>query len=162
MTLLPIQVIIIPLFAIVKYLGWINTYQGLIIPTAVAPLGVFLMRQFIVSIPSDYIDAARVDGASEFTIFRRIILPMSVPALVTLAMLVALGSWDEFLWPLIVVGKNEMATAPLAISYLRSLYQTPAHYVLAVAAVMTIPPLLAFLFGQKRILQSVGQTGLKG
>lgn len=161
MTLLPLQVIMIPLFLIVKELGWVNTYQGLIIPTAASAFGVFFMRQYISTIPTDYIDAARVDGASELTIFRRIVLPLCRPALVTLSVLVALASWDEFLWPLIVVGGRELATASLAVAQLRSLYQTPFHYVLAVAVVMVIPPLVAFLFAQRQIIQSVSQTGIK-
>lgn len=161
MTLLPLQVIMIPLFLIVKQLGWVNTYQGLIIPTAASAFGVFFMRQYISTIPSDYIDAARVDGASELTIFRRIVLPLCRPALVTLSVLVALASWDEFLWPLIVVGGRDLATASLAVAQLRSLYQTPFHYVLAVAIVMVVPPLVAFLFAQKQIIQSVSQTGIK-
>lgn len=161
MTLLPLQVIMIPLFIIVKGLGWVDTYQGLILPTAASAFGVFLMRQFISTIPTDYLDAARVDGAGELTIFRRIVLPQCVPALVTLAVLVTLSSWDEFLWPLIVVGGEELSTAALAVARLRSLYQTPFHYILAVAVVMVIPPLVAFLFAQRQIIQSVGQTGIK-
>jgi ABC-type glycerol-3-phosphate transport system permease component len=161
MTLLPLQVIMIPLFLIVKNLGWINTYQGLIIPTAASAFGVFFMRQFISTIPTDYIDAARVDGASELTVFRKIVLPQCVPALVTLGVLVALSSWDEFLWPLIVVGGRDLATAALAVAQLRSLYQTPFHYILAIAVVMVVPPLVAFLFAQRQIIQSVSQTGIK-
>jgi len=161
MTLLPLQVIMIPLFLIVKNLGWINSYQGLIIPTAASAFGVFFMRQFISTIPSDYIDAARVDGAGELAVFRKIVLPQTVPALVTLGVLVALSSWDEFLWPLIVVGGKDLATAALAVAQLRSLYQTPFHYILAVAVVMVIPPLVAFLFAQRQIIQSVSQTGIK-
>jgi ABC-type glycerol-3-phosphate transport system permease component len=161
MTLLPLQVIMIPLFLIVKNLGWINTYQGLIIPTAASAFGVFFMRQFISTIPSDYLDAARVDGAGELAVFRKIVLPQCIPALVTLGVLVALSSWDEFLWPLIVVGGKDLATAALAVAQLRSLYQTPFHFILAVAVVMVVPPLVAFLFAQRQIIQSVSQTGIK-
>jgi ABC-type glycerol-3-phosphate transport system permease component len=160
-TLLPLQVIMIPLFVIVKELGWINTYQGLILPTAASAFGVFFMRQYISTIPSDYLDAARVDGAGELAVFRKVVLPQCRPALITLSVLVALSSWDEFLWPLIVVGGRELATASLAVAQLRSLYQTPFHYVLAVAVVMVIPPLVAFLFAQRQIIQSVSQTGIK-
>lgn len=161
MTLLPLQVIMMPLFLIVKGLGWVNTYQGLILPTAASAFGVFFMRQYISTIPNDYIDAARVDGAGELAVFRRIVLPQCGPALVTLGVMVALASWDEFLWPLIVVGGPELATAPLAMAQLRSLYQTPFHYVLAIAMVMVVPPLVAFLVAQRRIIQSISQTGIK-
>jgi multiple sugar transport system permease protein len=161
MTLLPLQVIMIPLFVIVKELGWVNTYQGLILPTAASAFGVFFMRQYISTIPTDYLDAARVDGAGELAVFRKIVLPQCRPALITLSVLVALSSWDEFLWPLIVVGGRELATASLAVAQLRSLYQTPFHYVLAVAVVMVIPPFVAFLFAQRQIIQIVSQTGIK-
>ena len=129
--------------------------------TAASAFGVFFMRQYISTIPSDYVDAARVDGASELTIFRKVVIPQCIPALVTLGVMVGLSSWDEFLWPLIVVGGRELATAPLAMAQLRSLYQTPFHFILAVAVVMVIPPLLAFLFAQRQIIQSVSQTGIK-
>ncbi len=162
MTLLPLQVIMVPLFIIIKQLGWINTYQGLIIPTAVSAFGVFFMRQFIASIPDEYIDAARVDGASELGIFFRVVVPMSSPALATLALLVGLASWDEFLWPLIVVSDQQLATLPLGIAYLKSLYQAPAHWLLAVSVVMALPLLIVFIFAQRRIIESAAQTGIKG
>ena len=162
MALLPLQVIMVPLFIIIKQLGWINTYQGLIIPTAVSAFGVFFLRQFIASIPDEYIDAARVDGASELGIFFRVVVPMSSPALVTLALLVGLASWDEFLWPLIVVSNQQLATLPLGIAYLKSLYQAPAHWLLAVSVIMALPLLIVFIFAQRRIIESAAQTGIKG
>lgn len=162
MSLLPLQIIMIPLFVIVKQLGWINTYQGLILPISVNAFAVFFMRQFITSIPTEYIDAARVDGSGELTIFFRIVGPMVKPALVTLALLAALASWDEFLWPLIVISDQDLATLPLGISYLKSLYQAPAHWLLAVSVVMALPLLLIFLFAQQRIIESAAQTGIKG
>jgi len=162
MSLLPLQIIMVPLFVIVKQLGWINTYQGLILPTAIDAFAIFFMRQFIASIPSDYVDAARVDGASELGIFFRIIVPMSSPALVTLAVLASLESWDAFLWPLIVVSDQKLATLPLGIAYLKSLYQAPAHWLLAVAVIMALPLLIIFIFAQRRIIESAAQTGIKG
>jgi ABC-type glycerol-3-phosphate transport system permease component len=162
MSLLPLQIIMIPLFVIVKQLGWINTYQGLILPISVNAFAVFFMRQFITSIPSEYIDAARVDGAGELNIFFQIVAPMVKPALVTLAVLAALASWDEFLWPLIVISDQDLATLPLGISYLKSLYQAPAHWLLAVSVVMATPLLLIFLVAQQRIIESAAQTGIKG
>jgi ABC-type glycerol-3-phosphate transport system permease component len=161
MTLLPLQVIMIPLFLQVKFIGWIDTYPGLILPTAASAFGVFFMRQYISTIPDDYIHAARVDGASELQVFRHVILPQLRPALVTVGVIVGLASWDEFLWPLIVVGGQELATAPLAMATMRSLYQTPFHHLLAISVVMVIPPLVAFLFAQRQIIQSISQTGLK-
>jgi len=162
MSLLPLQIIMIPLFVIVKQLGWINTYPGLILPISVNAFAVFFMRQFISSIPTEYIDAARVDGSGELNIFFQIVVPMVKPALVTLALLAALASWDEFLWPLIVISDQDLATLPLGISYLKSLYQAPAHWLLAVSVVMATPLLLIFLFAQQRIIESAAQTGIKG
>ncbi len=162
MSLLPLQIIMIPLFVIVKQLGWINTYPGLILPISVNAFAVFFMRQFISSIPTEYIDAARVDGSGELNIFFQIVVPMVKPALVTLALLAALASWDEFLWPLIVISDQKLATLPLGISYLKSLYQAPAHWLLAVSVVMATPLLLIFLFAQQRIIESAAQTGIKG
>lgn len=162
MSLLPLQIIMIPLFVIVKQLGWINTYTGLILPISVNAFAVFFMRQFISSIPTEYIDAARVDGSGELNIFFQIVVPMVKPALVTLALLAALASWDEFLWPLIVISDQDLATLPLGISYLKSLYQAPAHWLLAVSVVMATPLLLIFLFAQQRIIESAAQTGIKG
>ena len=162
MSLLPLQIIMIPLFVIVKQLGWINTYQGLILPISINAFAVFFMRQFITSIPNEYIDAARVDGSGELNIFFQIVVPMVKPALATLALLAALASWDEFLWPLIVISDQDLATLPLGISYLKSLYQAPAHWLLAVSVVMALPLLLIFLFAQQRIIESAAQTGIKG
>ena len=162
MSLLPLQIIMIPLFVIIKQLGWINTYQGLILPISINAFAVFFMRQFITSIPTEYIDAARVDGAGELNIFFQIVVQMVKPALVTLALLAALASWDEFLWPLIVISDQDLATLPLGISYLKSLYQAPAHWLLAVSVVMATPLLLIFLFAQQRIIESAAQTGIKG
>ena len=162
MSLLPLQIIMIPLFLIVKQLSWINSYQGLILPTAIDAFAIFFMRQFITSIPSDYVDAARVDGAGELSIFFRVIVPMSGPALVTLAVLAALASWDAFLWPLIVVSDQALATMPLGIAYLKSLYQAPAHWLLAVSVIMALPLLIVFIFAQRRIIESASQTGIKG
>jgi multiple sugar transport system permease protein len=162
MSLLPLQIIMIPLFVIVKQLNWINSYQGLILPTAIDAFAIFFMRQFVTSIPSDYVDAARVDGAGELGIFFRIIIPMSGPALVTLAVLTSLESWDAFLWPLIVVSDQKLATLPLGIAYLKSLYQAPAHWLLAVSVVMALPLLIVFIFAQRRIIESAAQTGIKG
>jgi multiple sugar transport system permease protein len=161
MMILPIHVIMVPLFLIVRNFGWINTYQGLIIPTAISAFGVFFMRQFIAGIPDEYIDAARIDGASGLTIFFKVIVPMSTAPLITLGILIGLASWDEFLWPLIVVGDQKLATLPLGISYMKTNYAFPAHHMLAIAVVMMLVPLLSFIFAQRRIIENVGLSGIK-
>ncbi len=120
------------------------------------------MRQFISTIPTQCIDAARIDGAGEFAIFRRIILPMSKSSIVTLIILASLGSWDQFLWPLIVVSDQDLATMPLGISYLRSVYECPSNSLLAISVVMTLPILIIFIVFQRKIMESTATTGIKG
>lgn len=161
MSLLPLQIIMVPLFLIVKTFHWINTYQGLILPVAVNAFGVFFMRQFMETIPSDYVEAARIDGLGELGICTKIVAPMASSAITTLAVLAGLDSWNLFLWPLIVVSSQHLATMPLGIAYLRSTYEVPANWLLAVAVVMVLPPLILFAFAQKRIMESAAQTGIK-
>ncbi len=161
MTLLPLQVIMIPLFLIVNGIGWYDSFQGLIFPTAASAFAVFLMRQFILAIPSDYLDAARMDGAGELAVFRHAVLPQLWPALVAIGVLVTSASWDEFLWPLIIVGGPEMQTAPLALSRLDSQFYTPFNLLLAAAVTMLAPPLLLFIFAQRQIIETASHTGVK-
>lgn len=155
LTLLPIQMIIIPLFLVVKHLGWPNSYEGLIVPTAVSALGVLIMRQFIAGLPDELIEAARVDGARDFRIWYRLIIPLSAPALVTVGVLTGLGSWDQLIWPLVLVSTTSMQTMPLAIAALNSVYQAPLTWLMAMATVMVLPPLVAFVASQGRLVQSV-------
>jgi multiple sugar transport system permease protein len=155
LTLLPIQMIIIPLFLVIKHLGWQDSYQGLIIPTAVTALGVLIMRQFIAGLPDELIDAARVDGAHDFRIWYRLIVPLSAPALVTVGVLTGLASWDSLIWPLILISSTPMQTMSLAIAALNSVYQAPLTWLMAMATVMVLPPLLAFIASQGRLVQSV-------
>jgi multiple sugar transport system permease protein len=114
--MVPFTAILIPLYLIIRELGWVNSYQALIIPFAVNAIGVFLMRQFMLSIPDDYIDAARVDGAGEFGIFFRIVLPMSGPPITTVAIVLFVAYWDEFLWPLVVTTTDEIRPLTVGLS----------------------------------------------
>jgi ABC-type glycerol-3-phosphate transport system permease component len=159
--MVPLHVIMISLFLVVKSFGWLNTYQSLIVPAMISAFGVFLMRQFMVSIPSEYIDSARIDGEHEFGIFLRVILPMVTPPVATLGIYIFMGSWDDFLWPLIVISMDKLKTIPLGIASFESIYRSSYNYLMAISLLALIPILLAFVFFQRKIIQSVVMSGLK-
>jgi multiple sugar transport system permease protein len=160
--MIPYQVNLIPGFIIVKNLGWLNSFNALIIPNIAMAFGVFLCRQYIMSIPSDLIDAAKIDGCSEFTIYRLVILPLIKPVLATLAIFTFLSQWNSFVWPLIVIHTSSMRTVPLAVSVLDSQFGANFVMVMAGATVVTLPVLIVFLSLQKYIIQGITITGLKG
>ncbi|GAA1724662.1 carbohydrate ABC transporter permease [Isoptericola hypogeus] len=160
--MVPGMVTFVPLFVLVANLDLINTYAALILPFLAAPFGVFLMRQFMLDIPDELLDAARVDGAGEFRTFFRIVLPQAKPALATLGILTFLGSWNNFLWPLVAVQSADMYTLPVALA-LYSTGQNTVQYGLLVAGatVIVLPILVVFLFLQRHIVQGISTTGLK-
>jgi len=160
--MIPYQVNLIPSYIIIKHLGWLNSFYALIIPNLAMVFGVFLCRQYIISIPNDLIDAARIDGCSEFMIYRIVIFPLIKPALATLAIFTFLSQWNSFVWPLIVIHSNSMRTVPLALSVLNSQFGSNFAMVIVAATVATMPVLIVFLFLQKYIIQGITMTGLKG
>lgn len=160
--MIPGVVTFVPLFILVANIGLIDTLPGLMLPFLVTPFGVFLMRQYISSLPRDLLDAGRVDGAGELTIFARIILPLLGPALATLGILTFLGSWNNFLWPLVVAQKEEHFTLPVALA-LYSTGQNSAQYglMLAGATIVVVPVLIVFLVFQRRFIEGIASTGIK-
>jgi len=142
--MIPFEVIMIPLYLIITKLGIQNSYAGLITPFLVTAFGIFLMRQYYVTFPDEILDAARIDGASELKIFGKIILPNSIPALATLAVLTFKGQWDNFLWPLLVAQSEEMKTIPLYIVRFTAEKHTDEGAMMAVAAIASIPILILF------------------
>ena len=160
--LLPGMVTFVPLFVLVANLGLVDSYPGLILPFLVTPFGVFLMRQFILGLPDDLLDAGRVDGASELRIFRQIILPLCGPALGTLGILTFLGSWNSFLWPLVVAQTQNYYTLPVALA-LFSTGQNETNYglLLAGATVVVMPIVIVFLILQRRFIEGIATTGIK-
>ena len=161
--MLPLQVTLIPAFLIVKQLGWLNSYLGLIVPGLATTFGTFLMRQFFLGIPSEYLDAARIDGASEPAIYWRIMLPMIRPALAALAIFSFTGSWNSFLWPLVIVNDDQMRTIPLGIVYYFGQNRVPEYgQLLAVSLLATLPVLAVFVIMQRDILKGAALSGLKG
>jgi len=159
--MLPLEVTMVPLFLIVKKLDWPNTYQGLIVPFLVDGFGVFLMRQYLKSIPNELIEAARIDGASELRIFAQIVMPLCKPALVALAVFTFREAWDMYIWPLIIVTKDSLRTLPLGISLFMSSFGTAWDQLMAVAALGTLPMILLFFLLQRSFIQGIAVSGLK-
>jgi len=159
--MIPWQVNIIPGFIIIKKLGWLNSYQGLIIPAVAGAFGIFLMRQFIRDIPDDLLDSARIDGCGEFYIYWRIVLPLCKPALATLAIFTFMSQWNNFVWPLIIIHESNMRTIPLGLSVLNGQFSGSFGFLMAGAVVAILPMMLAFLALQKQIIQGIALEGLK-
>jgi multiple sugar transport system permease protein len=161
--LVPTSVTMVPLFVLMAKLGLVDTYWAVILPAAAAPLGVFLMRQFMLSIPDDLIEAGRVDGASEFFIFWRIVIPLSVPALAANAIITFLPAWNALLWPLIVLQSQEKYTLPVALAiFSRGQFQADYGLLMAGSVVLVLPVIGLFLLLQRQFTQSVAMTGIKG
>ena len=160
--MIPGVVTFVPLFVLVANAGLIDTLPGLILPFLVTPFGVFLMRQFILGLPRDLLDAGRVDGAGELRIFARIILPLCGPALATLGILTFLGSWNNFLWPLVVAQTEDTYTLPVALAlYSKGQNSTNYGLLLAGATVVLLPVLAVFLAFQRRFIEGIATTGIK-
>jgi multiple sugar transport system permease protein len=160
--MVPFTAILIPLYLTVRSLGWINTYQAMITPFAMSAFGIFLMRQFMRAIPDDYVDAARIDGASELLIYVRVVLPISQPALVTLALITFIGNWDELLWPLIVTNSDALRTLPIGLTKFVEAYQTRWELIMAGSVVAALPAVGVFLLMQRRFLAGMASlSGLK-
>lgn len=158
--MIPFTAILIPLFLIIRSFGWVNTYLGLIMPFAMSAFGVFLMRQFILAVPDDYIDAGRIDGASELRIYFQIVVPLIQPAMITLAIVVFVASWDEFLWMLVVTTGDALRTLPIGLAKFVEQYRTRYELMMAGSVVAAAPVVLVFLAVQRRFLQ--GMAGLSG
>lgn len=160
--MVPFTAILIPLYLIIRSLGWIDTYPAMIIPFAMSAFGIFLMRQFMHAIPDDYIDAARLDGASEFRIFLSVIVPISQPALITLALITFIANWDELLWPLIITNSDALRTLPIGLTKFVEAYQTRWELMMAGSVVAAMPAVLIFVLMQRRFLAGMASlSGLK-
>jgi multiple sugar transport system permease protein len=162
--MVPFAVIVTPLFIIVTKLGWTNSYLGLVVPVMFSAFGTFFMRQFFQSIPRELEEAATIDGAGTLTTFWRIIMPMTMPALATLGVLSFMGSWNSFLWPLLIVNDRDLMTLPVALSALQGIYpgQTQWNIVMAGTVLATIPTIIVFLFAQRWVIEGVAGSGVKG
>jgi multiple sugar transport system permease protein len=161
--LVPGAVTLVPLFVLMSKLNLVDTLWAVILPVAAGPLGVFLMRQFMLGIPDDILDAARVDGAGEFYIFWRIVVPLSLPAMAALGIVTFLPAWNALLWPLVVLTDESNYTLPVALAiFSRGQFQADYGLLMAGAVVLVLPVILVFFVLQRRFTQSVAMTGLKG
>ena len=161
MIMIPLQVILISIYQVASSLGLVNTYWGMIIPAAATPTGVFILRQYMLTIPDELLESARIDGASEFRIFLRIILPLARPALAVVAIFSVMWRWNDFLWPLIVAQDQKLYTLPVALAILNGQLVVPYNVVLAMSVLSILPVLFMFVFLQRQIIQGISQTGLK-
>lgn len=160
--MVPLASMIIPLFILVKNLGWVDSYLGLILPAGTSAFGIFLMRQHMLSIPDDLLDAARLDGSSEPRIFVGIVLPMSRAALSSLAIFIFMWNWDSFFWPLLVTTDERYRTLPLGIALFESSYGTNYPQLMAVAFLAMLPVLIVFLVLQRNFVEALTMSGVKG
>jgi putative chitobiose transport system permease protein len=151
----------IPLYRVCMHLGLLNTFAGVILPFGVSAFGIFLMRQFYRSIPMELDDAARMDGCSPFRIWWNILVPLSRPALATLAVFTFVGSWSNFLWPLVILRDSAKLTLPVGLSLLVSTFSANYKFVAAGAVLSTIPVIIVFLVMQRAFIQGLLSGGVK-
>lgn len=160
--IVPFQSIVVPLYLWVNTFGFIDTYQGLVLPFLVSAFGVFLMRESIAEIPDDYIDAARIDGCSYLGIFFRIILPNVKPALAALAIIKFMWTWIEFLWPLVITSSETMKVVTVALMGFKDMHFTRFELVTAGATLSVLPLAIVFIVLQKQVVKAIATSGLKG
>jgi ABC-type glycerol-3-phosphate transport system permease component len=160
--MIPSQATMIPSFILVKWLGWVDTYQGLIVPRMMAPLGIFLMRQFLQTLPRELEEAARIDGCSRLQTLRLVLLPLMGPAVATLAIFTFTASWNEFFWPLIVVQSNEMQTIQLLLGAMKQADVADWGVIMAVVTLSVVPTVAVYIMLQRYFVRGIAMSGLKG
>ena len=159
--MVPLAVIMVPLYTVVSKLGLLDNLWGVILPTVATPTGVFMLRQYMLTIPDELIDAARMDKASEWQIYWRIVLPLSGPALAVLAIFSVVWRWNDFLWPMIVLSRSSLYTLQVGLNVYAGQLNVQWHYILAMTVVTMIPVVLVFVFLQRFITRGIAATGLK-
>ncbi len=160
--MVPFQTRMIPLYQLAIRFHLQDTLLGVMFPWLVDAFGIFLMRQFMMTIPADLVDAARIDGASELRIFWTIMLPLVRPAIAALAIFTFLGSWEEFLWPLIITSSDVSRTIPVGLQFFSEQYGTNVHWQMAGALIAALPMLVVFFVLQRQIIEGIALTGMKG
>jgi alpha-1,4-digalacturonate transport system permease protein len=158
---IPIQVILVPRFIVVSQLGLANSPWGVIIPASAEAFGIFFVRQFMISFPDELLEAARLDGAGELLIFRRIVLPLSKPAIAVLVIMSFSWSWNGFIWPLVVLSSQQNYTVQLGLNYMKGFYYTEWSQIMAMGLLSLIPILIVFILFQRYFIEGIAHTGLK-
>jgi alpha-1,4-digalacturonate transport system permease protein len=159
--MIPITVILVPTYLVVTQLGMLNSLWGVILPGAATPTGVFLLRQYMLTLPRDIIEAARMDKASEWSIYWKIVLPLSLPAIAVLAIFSVMWRWNDFLWPLVILNRSEVYTLQVGLNAFQGELDVQWHYVLAMTVVTLIPVVIVFAFLQRFITAGIANTGMK-
>ena len=159
--MLPLEVLMIPIFQVVKYFKMYNTFWGVIIPPAATPTGVFLLRQYYLSVPDELIEAARIDGASERSIFFRMMLPIAMPAMSVLTIFSFMWRWNDFMWPLLVIRDTSKYTVQLALANFSGQFAVDWNSLLAMSVLTMLPVLVVFLVFQKQFIQGMVSSGMK-
>jgi len=159
--MIPISVILVPVYLVITEIGWVNNLWGVIIPGAATPTGVFLLRQYMLTIPDELLDSGRIDGASEWRLYWQIVLPLAAPALAVLTIFSVMWRWNDFLWPLIVLNRSELFTLQLGLNAFQGELQVQWHYVLAMTVLTLLPITLIFAFLQRFITTGIATTGIK-
>jgi alpha-1,4-digalacturonate transport system permease protein len=159
--MIPLSVVLVPVFLVITTVGWNNNLLGVIIPGAATPTGMFLLRQYMLTIPDELIDAARIDGASEWRIYAQIILPLARPALAVLTIFSVMWRWNDFLWPLIVLSRNELFTLQVGLNSFQGELNVQWHLILAMTVLTLLPISIIFAFLQKNITTGIATTGFK-
>ncbi len=159
--MVPISVILIPAFLVITKVGWNNNLWGVIIPGAATPTGVFLLRQYMLTIPDELLESARIDGATEWRIYWQIILPLASPALAVLTIFSVMWRWNDFLWPLIVLNRSELFTLQVGLNAFQGALNVQWHYILAMTVLTLLPITVVFAFLQRYITTGIATTGMK-
>ncbi len=161
--MVPAGITLIPNFILMSDLGLVNSYPGLILPFLAGPFGVFLMRQFMLGVPNELLEAARMDGANEFRVFWQVVMPIATPVLATLGILTFLGNWNSFIYPLVMAQEPSMYTLPVALAtFATGQYQADHGMLMAGSVILVLPVLIVFILFQRWITEGIATTGLKG
>jgi ABC-type glycerol-3-phosphate transport system permease component len=160
--MIPFQVTMIPVYVVIAKLGLINSYWGVILPGTASAFGIFLIRQFMQTIPDELLDAARIDGSSELGIYARIVVPLSMPAMAVLAIFTFLGRWNDYLLPLLVMNRSQMFTLQLGVVNFMGEYRAQWNLLMAVSLLSILPTVAVFLFFQRYFVRGIAMTGMKG
>ena len=159
--MIPLSVVLVPVFLVITRVGWNNNLLGVIVPGAATPTGVFLLRQYMLTIPDDLIDAARIDGASEWRIYTNVILPLAKPALAVLTIFSVMWRWNDFLWPLVVLSRSEVFTLQVGLQSFQGQLNVQWHLILAMTVLTLLPITIVFAFLQRNITTGIATTGMK-
>lgn len=159
--MVPVSVILIPAFLVITQVGWVNNLWGVIIPGAATPTGVFLLRQYMLTLPDELLESARIDGASEWRIYWQIVLPLAAPALAVLTIFSVMWRWNDFLWPLIVLNHSDLFTLQVGLNAFQGALNVQWHYILAMTVLTLLPITIVFALLQRYITSGIATTGMK-